>query len=59
MKKILFTVCFVFCLAGITGTAVAALPQCVEHNQTCVIGGTPCCLDTDTCSGKFPNTICQ
>lgn len=36
-----------------------ALPQCVDHGQTCVIGGTPCCDATDTCSGKFPNTYCQ
>ena len=37
----------------------ASLPDCVDHGQTCVIGGTPCCDATDTCSGKFPNTYCQ
>ncbi len=36
-----------------------ALPECVDDNQACTIGGTPCCEATSTCNGKFPNTICQ
>jgi hypothetical protein len=39
--------------------ASAALPECVDHGQTCVIGGTPCCNADDDCKGKFPNTTCQ
>ncbi len=37
---------------------LAALPQCVDPGQTCVIGGTPCC-GSNTCKGEFPNTTCQ
>ncbi|MGH7023138.1 MAG: hypothetical protein ACREEB_06040 [Caulobacteraceae bacterium] len=36
-----------------------AQDQCIEHNQTCTINGTACCLSTDECTGKFPNTTCQ
>jgi hypothetical protein len=36
-----------------------AQSQCIDHGQTCVLNGTPCCLATDACSGTFPNTICQ
>ena len=59
MKKLLLVICFALCLAGVISLVFAALPECVDHGQTCVIGGTPCCNATDTCSGKFPNTICQ
>ncbi len=36
----------------------AQLPQCVEKDQACTIGGTPCCNNL-TCKGRFPNTTCQ
>jgi hypothetical protein len=36
-----------------------AQSQCIDHGQTCVLNGTPCCLDTDACAGTFPNTYCQ
>jgi len=40
-------------------TLFAALPQCVDSGGTCVIGGTACCVATESCSGTFPNTTCQ
>ncbi len=59
MKKFLVVISF-FCIFGSVATPIfAALPECVDHGQTCVIGGTSCCGAADTCSGKFPNTICQ
>lgn len=36
----------------------AQLPQCVEKDQACTVGGTPCCNNL-TCKGKFPNTTCR
>jgi hypothetical protein len=42
-----------------SASANAALPECVDDGQPCVIGGTPCCNEASSCSGTFPNTICQ
>jgi hypothetical protein len=41
------------------GMSRVAQSQCIDHGQTCTINGTPCCQSTDSCSGTFPNTICQ
>ena len=63
MKKMLLGICGVLCfmgvLASVAAPVLAALPECVDHGQTCIIGGTSCCGAADTCSGKFPNTTCQ
>lgn len=44
----------------------AALPECVDRGQPCVVNGTPCCFDPDendpcfgVCEGTFPNTYGQ
>jgi len=46
-------------LAGFSGSAKAALPECVDDDQPCTVGGTPCCGATSTCQGNFPNTFCK
>lgn len=33
--------------------------HCIPHGATCTLNGAECCSSTDTCSGKFPNTMCQ
>lgn len=33
--------------------------HCIPHGATCTLNGAPCCSAADTCSGTFPNTICQ
>ncbi len=33
--------------------------HCIPHGATCTLNGAPCCSGADTCSGKFPNTVCQ
>ena len=39
---------------------LAALPECVDHDQTCVLNGTECCdYPQYKCQGTFPNTTCQ
>lgn len=46
-------------LRGDTIRTRIAQSQCIDHNQTCTLNGTPCCLATDECKGPFPNTTCQ
>ena len=47
------------------GMAPAALLECIDCGQPCVINGTPCCPGTEddhcwgVCEGQFPNTYCQ
>lgn len=59
MKKFVIVVFLLGLLVAAVAPLFAALPECVDHGQTCIIGGTPCCGAADTCSGKFPNTTCQ
>ena len=33
--------------------------HCIPHGATCTLNGAPCCSSGDSCTGKFPNTICQ
>ena len=33
--------------------------HCIPHGATCTLNGAACCSGADTCSGKFPNTVCQ
>jgi len=62
MKQISLFIIGLFLFSNIfltSSTVLAALPQCVDSGQTCVIGGTKCCKATESCTGKFPNTYCQ
>jgi len=49
----------VFFLFVFSCPVYAELPECVEDQQPCTVGGTPCCGATSNCSGTFPNTVCQ
>ena len=46
-------------MIGFAASAQAELSECVDDDQPCTIGGTPCCGATSTCQGTFPNTFCK
>jgi len=43
---------------AMSGRFLLSDDQCIAHNGTCVLNGTPCC-GSDQRLGKFPNTTCQ
>lgn len=49
-----------FVLPDVRDHYVKVAYACIEDNQTCVIGGTPCCnYPAAKCRGKFPITTCH